>query len=85
MCSLNRAEEFGLSLAKLINTVVRNVHTTADRLQLKSHTSFQGETKQLSAFSHEFAKLDTSRCLETSCFETRTPVMPSRLMTLAIT
>ena len=72
MCSLNRAEEFGLSFAKLINTVVRNVHTTADRLQLKSHTPFQGETKQLSAFSHEVAKLDTqslSRDLHTSKLE----------------
>lgn len=66
MCSLNRAEESGLSFAKLINNVVRNVHTTADRLQLNSHNPFQGETKQLSAFSHEVAQLDTSRRLETS-------------------
>jgi hypothetical protein len=43
---MNPAEEFGLSFAKLITAVVRNVHTTDDRLQLESHTSFQGETQQ---------------------------------------
>jgi hypothetical protein len=73
MCSLNRAEEFGLSFAKLINTVVRNVHTTADQLQLKSHISFQGETKQLPAFSHKVTKLDTSRRLETPILRNSNP------------
>lgn len=39
----DRAEEFGLSFAKLLDAVVRNVHTTADRLQLKMHSPFQEE------------------------------------------
>lgn len=39
----DRAEEFGLSFAKLLDAVVRNAHTTADRLQLKMHSPFQEE------------------------------------------
>jgi hypothetical protein len=61
---MNPAEEFGLSFAKLITAVVRNVHTTDDRLQLESHTSFQGETKQFSVLCREFARLDSGHCLE---------------------
>jgi hypothetical protein len=74
--SLIPAEEFGLSFAKLINAVVRNVHTTADRHQLAHF--IPGENESIFDSPYCVANLQnlTSVAVSTlrlSCFKSQMP------------